>query len=115
MLASWNMGGVLGIPRYPQDRCRYPEDTVSQGTGGYPEDTWYPPPRLQALLGRAAVRIVEDDPAFNSHRHRRSATNPLYRRGHRCGHCTVVLQGRLHTSRVKRANASAAPCHPPAA
>ena len=39
------MGGILGIPRYPQDRCRYPEDTVSQDTGGYPEDTWYPSPR----------------------------------------------------------------------
>ena len=23
-------------------RCRYPEDTASQDTGGYPEDTGYP-------------------------------------------------------------------------
>ena len=111
--------------------------------------------RPQELLGRAAVRIVEDDPAGipalslepSASRQGGAATTPLYRRGQqcaaprargptpilatcpephlgtsphpgawarsltlglsptptrpephptRCGHCTVVLQGRLH-------------------
>ena len=42
----------------------------------------------QALLGRAAVRIVEDDPAVSlkprASRHRGEATTPLYRRGQQC-------------------------------
>jgi metal transporter CNNM len=60
------------------------------------------PMALQELLGRAAVRIVEDDddPAVSlkprASRHRGAGTTPLYRRGQQCGHCTVVLQGRLH-------------------
>ena len=45
---------------------------------------------LQELLGRAAVRIVEDDPAVSlkprASRHRGAATTPLYRRGQRCAH-----------------------------
>ena len=62
------------------------------------------PAVLQELLGRAAVRIVEDDPASipalslepSASRQGGAATTPLYRRGQQCGHCTVVLQGRLH-------------------
>eukprot|EP00964_Phaeocystis_antarctica_P060057 scaffold35777_cov58-Phaeocystis_antarctica.AAC.2 len=38
-LASWDTGGILGTPAYPQDRGRYPGDTVSQDTRRYPQDT----------------------------------------------------------------------------
>ena len=47
---------------------------------------------LQELLGRAAVRIVEDDddPSVSlkprASRHRGAATTPLYRRGQQCAH-----------------------------
>ena len=44
-------------------RCRYPEDTASQDTGGYPEDTGYPqdtglyPEDTPHVPGRQHVRF----------------------------------------------------------
>ena len=38
-LASWDTGGILGTPEYPQDRGRYPGDTVSQDTRRCSQDT----------------------------------------------------------------------------
>ena len=36
-LASWDTGGILRTPAYPQDTV--PEDTLSQDTRRYPQDT----------------------------------------------------------------------------